>query len=301
MAVAAAAGLLLCGVLDLTLAGAFLPSLKATTQSSPSHWQESSAAAGKAGLASSSSSSSSLLRPPSRGVVLLYETTKRETEKELRNEIAARNSKVENEGQYAILDGAGMSPAVLTSNKGVDTATAGATPAADQVAQLDRLIRQRPYGLFLAEKFAEIVEDILEGVFGKPDLQDQDGGPASSIKKEKLVVLGTGWGAAAFLKGIDTRQYDVTVISPRNYFVFTPMLAGASVGTVDYRSITEPVREVRDIWMCRKTKGAWTLPPHNLSVVHFCQKWLTGTNQALTYNQTLIRKCAPRSTARPRS
>jgi len=36
----------------------------------------------------------------------------------------------------------------------------------------------------------------------------------------------------------------VTVISPRNYFLFTPMLAGASVGTVEYRSITEPIREI---------------------------------------------------------
>lgn len=46
--------------------------------------------------------------------------------------------------------------------------------------------------------------------------------------KEHLIVLGTGWGAASFLKNIDTDKYDVTVISPRNYFVFTPMLAGAS-------------------------------------------------------------------------
>ena len=63
--------------------------------------------------------------------------------------------------------------------------------------------------------------------------------------KERIIVLGTGWGAASFLKSIDCNKYDVTVISPRNYFVFTPMLAGASVGTVEFRSITEPVREVR--------------------------------------------------------
>ncbi|CAB9521114.1 Internal alternative NAD(P)H-ubiquinone oxidoreductase A1, mitochondrial [Seminavis robusta] len=63
-------------------------------------------------------------------------------------------------------------------------------------------------------------------------------------EREKIVVLGTGWGAVSFLKGIDTSLYDVTVISPRNYFLFTPMLAGASVGTVEYRSITEPVREI---------------------------------------------------------
>ncbi|EED87181.1 predicted protein [Thalassiosira pseudonana CCMP1335] len=64
--------------------------------------------------------------------------------------------------------------------------------------------------------------------------------------KEHLIVLGTGWGAASFLKNIDTDKYDVTVISPRNYFVFTPMLAGASVGTVDFKSITEPIREINN-------------------------------------------------------
>jgi NADH dehydrogenase FAD-containing subunit len=47
------------------------------------------------------------------------------------------------------------------------------------------------------------------------------------------------------LKDIDTSMYDVTVVSPRNYFLFTPMLAGSSVGTVEFRSITEPIREVR--------------------------------------------------------
>lgn len=41
---------------------------------------------------------------------------------------------------------------------------------------------------------------------------------------------------------IDSDQYEVIYVSPRNYFVFTPMLAAASVGTVDVRSITEPIR-----------------------------------------------------------
>jgi len=59
---------------------------------------------------------------------------------------------------------------------------------------------------------------------------------------EKVVVLGTGWGAASFLKDADTDAFDVTVVSPRNFFLFTPMLAGSSVGTVEYRSITEPIR-----------------------------------------------------------
>lgn len=41
---------------------------------------------------------------------------------------------------------------------------------------------------------------------------------------------------------VDSDKYEVIYVSPRNYFVFTPMLAAASVGTVDVRSITEPIR-----------------------------------------------------------
>lgn len=45
-----------------------------------------------------------------------------------------------------------------------------------------------------------------------------------------------------FAQVIDSDKYEVIYVSPRNYFVFTPMLAAASVGTVDVRSITEPIR-----------------------------------------------------------
>lgn len=62
--------------------------------------------------------------------------------------------------------------------------------------------------------------------------------------KEKVVVLGTGWGGHSFLKTIDATKYDVKVISPRNYFMFTPMLAASAVGTVEFRSIIEPIRNV---------------------------------------------------------
>jgi len=40
---------------------------------------------------------------------------------------------------------------------------------------------------------------------------------------------------------------DVLIVSPRNYFVFTPMLAAASVGTVEYRSILEHIRSANPI------------------------------------------------------
>ncbi|EKX34558.1 hypothetical protein GUITHDRAFT_98053 [Guillardia theta CCMP2712] len=61
-------------------------------------------------------------------------------------------------------------------------------------------------------------------------------------RKPRVVIAGSGWGAHAMLKIIDTSVLDVVCVSPRSYFIFTPMLASASVGTVEYRSITEPMR-----------------------------------------------------------
>ncbi|XP_027191801.1 external alternative NAD(P)H-ubiquinone oxidoreductase B1, mitochondrial isoform X3 [Cicer arietinum] len=69
-------------------------------------------------------------------------------------------------------------------------------------------------------------------------------------RKKKVVVLGTGWGATSFLKGLDASLYDVQVVSPRNYFAFTPLLPSVTCGTVEARSIVEPVRNI-----IKKTNG----------------------------------------------
>jgi len=106
--------------------------------------------------------------------------------------------------------------------------------------RIEKATKERPYPLFLAEKTASLLFDSFT-----PSAKTLPS-PLSNTLKENIVVLGTGWGAAAFLKNIDTDKYDVTVISPRNYFVFTPMLAGASVGSVDFKSITEPIREINN-------------------------------------------------------
>lgn len=64
-------------------------------------------------------------------------------------------------------------------------------------------------------------------------------------EKPRVVVLGTGWGACRFLKGIDTTIYDIVCISPRNHMVFTPLLASTCVGTLEFRSVAEPVGRVQ--------------------------------------------------------
>jgi len=66
-------------------------------------------------------------------------------------------------------------------------------------------------------------------------------------KKEKLVILGTGWGSYRVLRDIKRnrsllKRLSVVVISPRNHFLFTPLLASTTVGTLEFRSIIEPVR-----------------------------------------------------------
>ncbi|KAJ1668423.1 NADH:ubiquinone oxidoreductase [Coemansia sp. RSA 1813] len=60
--------------------------------------------------------------------------------------------------------------------------------------------------------------------------------------KKTLVLLGTGWGSTTMLKNLDTENFNVVVVSPRNYFLFTPLLPSCTVGTIENRSIMEPVR-----------------------------------------------------------
>ncbi|POO03668.1 FAD/NAD(P)-binding domain containing protein [Trema orientale] len=64
-------------------------------------------------------------------------------------------------------------------------------------------------------------------------------------EKPRVVVLGTGWAACRFLKGLDTKVYDVVCISPRNHMVFTPLLASTCVGTLEFRSVAEPVSQIQ--------------------------------------------------------
>ncbi|KAM0059086.1 putative NADH:ubiquinone reductase (non-electrogenic) [Helianthus debilis subsp. tardiflorus] len=65
-----------------------------------------------------------------------------------------------------------------------------------------------------------------------------------TIKKKKVVVLGTGWAGTSFLKNLKDPSLDVQVVSPCNYFAFTPLLPSVTVGTVEARSVVEPIRNI---------------------------------------------------------
>lgn len=76
-------------------------------------------------------------------------------------------------------------------------------------------------------------------------VDDDDCAEAVGMKnKPKLVILGSGWGSVAMLKTIHPGDYHITVVSPVNYFLFTPMLPSATVGTLELRSLVEPIRRI---------------------------------------------------------
>lgn len=59
------------------------------------------------------------------------------------------------------------------------------------------------------------------------------------------MILGTGWGGARLARDIDPQLYDITVISPRNHMVFTPLLASTCVGTIETRSVTVAIQDIQ--------------------------------------------------------
>ncbi|KAF7545707.1 hypothetical protein G7046_g9502 [Stylonectria norvegica] len=66
----------------------------------------------------------------------------------------------------------------------------------------------------------------------------------TSSKKERIVVLGSGWAGYAFARALSPSKTSRILISPRSHFVFTPLLASTTVGTLEFRAVIEPVRRL---------------------------------------------------------
>lgn len=56
-------------------------------------------------------------------------------------------------------------------------------------------------------------------------------------KKMKIIVLGSGWSAMSLIQKLNENNCDITVISPRSFFFYTPLLAGISTGTVSRNNL----------------------------------------------------------------
>ncbi|OAR01768.1 hypothetical protein LLEC1_06451, partial [Akanthomyces lecanii] len=62
--------------------------------------------------------------------------------------------------------------------------------------------------------------------------------------RERVVILGSGWAGYALAQTIKPSKASRVLISPRSHFVFTPLLASTTVGTLEFRASIEPVRRL---------------------------------------------------------
>jgi len=60
--------------------------------------------------------------------------------------------------------------------------------------------------------------------------------------KRRVVILGSGFASMNLLHDIDFKLYDVVVVSPRPYFLFTPLLDSWIFDKVGITSVIQPVR-----------------------------------------------------------
>lgn len=110
--------------------------------------------------------------------------------------------------------------------------------------------------------------------------------PGSGTRK-KLVVLGTGWAGYSVVKNINKKLYDVIVVSPRNHFLFTPLLNSTTVGTLEFRSIIEPIRNTkfRDDHHFQLSRAIALKPEENCLI---CKAELTDQEYQLSYDELVI-------------
>jgi NADH dehydrogenase FAD-containing subunit len=63
--------------------------------------------------------------------------------------------------------------------------------------------------------------------------------------RERVLILGSGWAGYTLARRLDPKKFHAIIISPRSYFVFTPLLASTAVGTLEFRTALEPIRSKR--------------------------------------------------------
>ncbi|KAF7856363.1 hypothetical protein EAF04_009891 [Stromatinia cepivora] len=101
---------------------------------------------------------------------------------------------------------------------------------------------------------------------------------ASKGDRERILILGSGWSGFTLSRQLDPKKYQTVVISPRSYFVFTPLLASTAVGTLEFRSALESVRG-RGRWRgWGLVGGGWGGWGARNNGVEFWQGWADDVN-----------------------
>lgn len=127
-------------------------------------------------------------------------------------------------------------------------------PAVGLPKSIVKLERQRPWISIFLDNVIDSADDI--GTHIKRQIRDLPTTTALQqlvrrgdqyvlerpSKKPVVLVLGSGWGAHSLIKVIDTDKFEVICVSPLNHFIFTPLLTSTAVGTIEFRSLLEPIR-----------------------------------------------------------
>ncbi|MCO5597054.1 hypothetical protein L7F22_051128 [Adiantum nelumboides] len=127
-------------------------------------------------------------------------------------------------------------------------------------------------------------------------------------EKPRIVVLGTGWAASRLMKDLNSSHCDIVCISPRNHMVFTPLLASTCVGTLEFRSVAEPIARIQsalsnspnsyfflgrcicidpkkhEVYCVAQENGSQTLEKPKTFSVPYDKLVIASGAQALTYN-----------------
>lgn len=106
-----------------------------------------------------------------------------------------------------------------------------------------------------------------------------------TAEKQRLAILGSGFASLSLVKRINLSSYKIAIISPRNHFLFTPLLPSTTVGTIEFRSIIEPIRTSRNDLGYYQAKCVSIEPGKNIAR---CETIQSGEVFDLEYDQIVI-------------
>lgn len=115
---------------------------------------------------------------------------------------------------------------------------------------------------------------------------------SSEKRDEKIVILGSGWAALNALRKCASPHKSVVIVSPRPHFLYTPLLASSSVGTITLRSACEPLRALVETAASKATSATFVRADAREIDVHNKKVYATtdsdGMGLELTYDKLVI-------------
>ncbi|KAA8909833.1 pyridine nucleotide-disulfide oxidoreductase-domain-containing protein [Sphaerosporella brunnea] len=111
---------------------------------------------------------------------------------------------------------------------------------------------------------------------------------AEKQDRERVVILGSGWGGFGVARSIDTKYYQPILVTPRTYFVFTPLLAGTAVGTLEFRNAMESSHSLKGVEVVRGYGVDWDPASKSLTVEGIRNEADPGKTFQLPYDKLVL-------------